>query len=81
MSSSLLLCDRCSGRGWVYAKSATDFSDPCPLCKGKGSFTLYKLSRLLNEQLTTLKRVAKGKARASTCARVFEKVMELLETP
>jgi hypothetical protein len=71
-----MVCDFCSGRGWVRARRVPAVH--CTLCGGKGELSWGQVSRLLKEDPTTLARVREGRSRIKTCRRVLDKVMRLL---
>jgi hypothetical protein len=71
-----VICDPCSGRGWVRAKHVPAVA--CSLCGGKGELSWGALARKINEYPGTLARVRQGRSRVETYRRVLDKVCKLL---
>ena len=71
-----MICEICSGRGWVHAKRVPAVA--CDFCGGTGEISWGAFARKIDEDLTTLARVRQGRSRVKTCLRVLDKVCKLL---
>lgn len=74
-------CDVCAARGWVMrGKVGTTWPEPCGVCKGAASFSLYRLSRIIGCDPKTLGRVFELRAKPETAGAIFDKLTNLLAT-
>lgn len=65
-------------KGWIKNVGA-QWPDPCPVCEGYGELSAGRLAELNGEYPKLVKNVAELRARASTAARFFGKLTDLLE--
>jgi hypothetical protein len=80
-ASRRFACDPCGGRGWRPTSKRDAFPDVCALCRGRGFFSVYRMTRVLGVHPRTLERVELGRARAPSCERVLVKTLEMLNPP
>lgn len=64
-------CDRCRSLGYVRPLRGDCFPNPCGACGGKGRISLFRLSKILGVNRTTLRRVHDGKIGPRAAERVF----------
>jgi hypothetical protein len=73
---------RCDAPGCVRGVVRVgDFGAPCDFCAGRGEVQLAELARKLGETPQILTRLGKPKRRmrATTCYRIFKKLMAVLQ--
>jgi len=71
-------CDQCR-RGWTPHPSG--WFDPCRFCNGTGKLTITRLSKLLETDETTLKRLWRptGKTRVRTAQHVLDRILTITQ--
>jgi hypothetical protein len=74
-------CSMCVGRGWIPSIKGPPFifvgDARCSVCGGRGTVLQLDLSRRLGVDVHTVERLSEGRARPSTCERVFPKLAEM----
>jgi hypothetical protein len=71
-------CDVCGGKGWMGGRDPKLWMEICPICLGSGKLTWGRVAALLDEDDATVRRIARGRGRPKTAARVFDKACRLL---
>jgi hypothetical protein len=54
-----------------------DWAERCPACGGRGTWTLYRIAKAINEAPRTLARLEAGRVRPATAERLFLKLVRL----
>lgn len=71
-----MICETCSGRGWIPDRVRT--AVPCPFCNGRSDVSWGFVARKLGEHPATLARVRQLRSKEKVCLRVLEKISKLL---
>ena len=74
-----LVCDRCLGVGWH--RGLAEWPDWCSLCHSRGTFNLWQLSRLLQEDYKTVNQFVLylgSRSRVKTRDRILTKLLRIV---
>lgn len=72
-----IACDTCKGRGWRLAKIPNAWPLLCGVCSGRGSFSLYRIAKVIGEDPSNLYRLVKGELGPRVALRLLEKLVRL----
>ena len=71
-----MICEVCSGRGWVAGRRYP--AEQCGFCGGKGELSWGAVAKKLDEHPSTLARLHQLRSRSATARRVLDKVCKVL---